>query len=600
MHPASILSKFKSSPRSVGSAEMSARSSPRWKLVREIGLDYAESAVVDESISLLCPISAERTKAGGHLVVDDVPPDRFPPRMQCRTLLLSADRNVLYDSKAQAVDDAYGCLMDEEQFAILRRTRSELCVLSHSGELIRGIDLSRISRHRPKILCWTPRGSFLVAFVAGPRNLDIVELDCLGHVLWSCVESIVTIGIPSSMQLLPDGCILIADEFHHVVWQLSRSGSSTIRWGNWHSPSTAVGNLHRPRSAQLLPDGTLLIADSNNGRILVVDRAGSATSLRLKSRALFSPSSVKRLKNGNYLICDAGNRCVFELNSRGQVMPQYGSLKIRKRSLSLPRSVQYLGNHRYMVANTAQNTIVDIDRRGMRELHVNSHCGLFWPRVARKTKERTVLVADGRNSRVLELSPHGNELRQLKQCRYKEQFLTLQDPHDVRLQSNQNVLIVDSPQNLVIETDWNGRAAWTIGLESDVVLLDPHSAQQLPDGRIMIADTYNHRVVLVDPRTGSSKSITEIRAGAAHCRLSLPRYAEFAPDGTLAIADSGNNRVLITDLDFSFLWVLSGIPDSPIPYLSLPRWVQPITRNELIISDHGNHRILHLRRRDGR
>jgi len=565
-----------------------------------MGLDYAEDDIVDESIPLLCPISAERTQAGGYLVVDDAPLERHPLRLQCRTLLLSAERNVIYDSRAQGVDDAYGCLTDGEQFAILRRTCSALCLLSRSGELIRSIDLSRISRHRPKILCWTPRDSFLVAFVAGPRNVDIVEFDSHGHVLWSCVESIATIGIPSSMQLLPDESILVADEFHHVVWQLGRSGSSVIRWGRWHSPSPAIEHLHRPRGAQLLPDGTLLIADANNGRILVVDRAGHATSLRVKNRALFSPSSVKRLKNGDYLICDAGNRCVFELDSRGQVLPQYGSLKVRKRSLSLPRSVQYLGDNRYMVANTAHNTLVDVNRRGMRELHVNSHCRLFWPRAARKTKERTVLIADGRNSRVLELSPRGNELRQLRQCRYNGEFLTLQDPHDVRLQSNQNVLIVDSPQNLVIETDWNGGVAWIIGRDRGVALLDPHSAQQLPDGRILIADTRNHRVVLVDPRTGSSQSITEIRAGAAHCELSLPRYAEFAPDGTLAIADSGNNRVLITDLDFSFLWVLSGVPDSPIPYLSLPRWVQPITRDELIISDHGNHRILHLRRRNGR
>jgi hypothetical protein len=211
-----------------------------------------------------------------------------------------------------------------------------------------------------------------------------------------------------------------------------------------------------------------------------------------------------------------------------------------------------------------------------------------------------VLIADGRNSRVLELSPRGDELRQLKQCRYGERFVTFQDPHDVRLQPNGNVLIVDSPQNLVIETDWNGRAAWIIGLDDDVGLLDPHSAQQLPDGRIMIADTRNHRIVLVDPRTGSNVSITEIRAGAIHAELSLPRYAELASDGTLAIADSGNNRVLLTDLDLGFLWELSGVPDSPIPCLSLPRWVQPITRNELIISDHGNHRILHLRRTEAR
>jgi hypothetical protein len=281
-------------------------------------------------------------------------------------------------------------------------------------------------------------------------------------------------------------------------------------------------------------------------------------------------------------------------------MPQHGSLKVRKRHLSFPRSVQYLGKNRYMVANTAQNTIIQADRHGIRELRVNNKCGLFWPRAARKTKSGTILIADGRNGAIRELSPNGNELRYLKQCRHNKLFVTFQDPHDVRLQPNLNLLIVDSPQNLVVETDWNGRAAWVIGLENGVRLADPHSAQQLSDGRIMISDTRNHRIIFVDPGTGSSTSITEVKAGATRCKLCLPRYAEVAPDGTLVIADAGNDRVLITDLDFSFLDILSGIPGSPIPYLRAPRWVQPITRDELIISDHGNHRILHFRRRDRR
>jgi hypothetical protein len=156
---------------------------------------------------------------------------------------------------------------------------------------------------------------------------------------------------------------------------------------------------------------------------------------------------------------------------------------------------------------------------------------------------------------------------------------------------------VDSLQNLVIESDWSGRAVWVIGLDGEVRLRDPHSAQQLTDGRIMISDTHNHRIVFVDPNTGSSKSVTEIRERAIHFVLKLPRYAEMGPDGTLVIADAGNNRVLITDLDFSFVWLLSGVPDSPIPWLCFPRWVQQITRDELVVSDHGNHRILHFRRR---
>lgn len=575
---------------------MSSVATSPWRLVREIGLDYAKHAAMEDPIVLRGPICAERTQAGGHLVVDEDPPNRG---MLCRTLLLTADHEVAYDSRAQGVDDAYGCLMDGRQFAMLQRARSELCVLSISGEPVRSIDLSRISKLRPRILSWTQHGTFLIAFLAGPRKLDIVELDRRGSVLWSRIDSVSTIGIPASLQLLPNDSILIADEFHHVVWQLGRDGSSILRWGDWHSPSSSLGHLHRPRAAHQLANGTLLIADTNNSRILVVERSGRTAPLQPKSRALFSPSSVRRLPNGNYLICDAGSRCVFELDSRGETLPRHGSLKVRKRAFSFPRSIQYSGGGRYLIANTAQNTIVEVSNQRMRELPVRRNPGLFWPRSARKTKSGTVIVADGRNSRIVELSPRGVELRQLKQSRHKDVYLTLQDPHDVRLQPNGNLLVVDSPQGLVFETDWNGQTAWVIGLESDNALRDPHSAQLLPDGQILIADTHNNRILFVDPRTHKFRSISEIRSGNVRCELRLPRYAEAMPDGTLVIADTGNNRVLITDIGLRSLEILSTVPDSPLPHFGFPRWIQPVSRDELIISDHGNHRIVHLRRRIG-
>jgi hypothetical protein len=175
-------------------------------------------------------------------------------------------------------------------------------------------------------------------------------------------------------------------------------------------------------------------------------------------------------------------------------------------------------------------------------------------------------------------------------------FITLQDPHDIRLQPNGNLLIVDTPQGVVFETDWSGHAFWAVGLDGDITLRDPHSAQQLADGRILIADTYNHRLVFADPRTRAITSVNEISSGGCRLKLSLPRYAEVNADGTLAIVDSGNNRLLVTDLEFSFLDVLTGVLDSPIPHFKFPRWVQPISRGELVISDHGNHRVLHLKR----
>lgn len=565
--------------------------------MRELGLDYEKNAVTDDSTSLLSPISAEQTKSGALLIVDDELQDRNPPLMQFRTLLLSAEREVIYDSKVHGVEDAYGCLMESGQFAILRRARSELCVHTPLGDLTRCVDLTGISDRRPKIFCRTPRGSFLVAFVGGRCELDLAEIDGNGRVLWSCINFIASIGIPSSLQLLADHSILVADELHHVVWRLDRSGSSKILWGSWHSPSSFPGELHRPRCAQLLPGGTLLIADSGNGRIVVVDRAGHATNVPIRNAAMFSPTSVRQTKNGNYLICDAGSRCVFELDARGTCVPRFGALRVRKRHFSFPRSVQYLRGNRYLIANTAQNTIIQADRSGVRKFQVNSMCGLFWPRAARKTSRGSILIADGRNSCVREISSGGAELRYLRLSRNGKQYVMLQDPHDVRMLPNGNLLIVDSQLHIVFETDWRGKAAWVIGMSTKIKLADPHSAQQLPDGRIMISDTRNHRIVFADPKTGSGESISEIRVGAIRCRLNLPRYAEVAPDGTLAIADAGNNRVLVTDLNYSFLSVLSEIPQSPIPYLRAPRWVQPLTRNEVIISDHGNHRVLHLRRR---
>ena len=74
----------------------------------------------------------------------------------------------------------------------------------------------------------------------------------------------------------------------------------------------------------------------------------------------------------------------------------------------------------------------------------------------------SLLVADGRNGRVVEVAPSGEMLRQLDRLQL-DGGQPLGDPHDVRLLPNGHLLIADAPLGLVVETDWHGRVFRTIG-----------------------------------------------------------------------------------------------------------------------------------------
>jgi len=237
--------------------------------------------------------------------------------------------------------------------------------------------------------------------------------------------------------LLADGSILIADEFHHVVWQFQRGGSSTIRWAN------GIRLL-------LLPENcTVQDARSFFPTALCLCRLGQRTNPPRKPRRTCRQFADE--ERGAVFPCFGKTaerrqppdlRCRQSMRIRAglsrQVPAAIWFAESPKAPPSFPRSVQRLRNNHYLVANTVQNSLVHIGRQGIRELPVNRMRGLFWPRAARRTKEGTVLIADGRSSSIVELSPSGNELRYLRLCRHDELFIMLQDPHDVRPQSNGN------------------------------------------------------------------------------------------------------------------------------------------------------------------
>jgi outer membrane protein assembly factor BamB len=528
-----------------------------------------------------------------------------PFTFECRTLVVSRDHDVIYDSQAHGIPDGYGCLVDGGCFAILRRTRWDLLILTQTGQTLERIDLSAVSKHIPRSLNWTDRGTFLITFLTRSHQLDMVELDRAGRVLWYLPNPSGAVGVPGSMQLLPSDSILMADGFRHVVQELRRDGSQSVVWGQWASPSADLRHLSSPRCAKRFADGSLLIADTNNHRVLNIDSSGTVSRIEPENNSWFAPIYVDRLENGNFLVCDQDNRCVMEINSQGQTAWRAGKPVATRRHFSFPRSVEYLGNDSYLIADTASNRVVDV-----RSNRSNNHYDivdrpyagetpLFWPRSAQSSDAGSLVIADGRNSRVLQLSPEGRVTHELMELRHHGQRLKLKDPHDARLLPNLNVLITDASQNLVVETNWRGEIEWAMGLDDPDSLKDPHSAQPLADGRVVISDSDNHRILVVDPKTNTIDVITELRSGSSIYRLHLPRYAELAAGDILLIVDTGNNRLLAGRLDGELIWELSQVPDSRFTNLRQPRWAYLIGPDEVLISDHFHHRIVHMRTTEG-
>jgi hypothetical protein len=570
--------------------------SSAWSVLREIGIEYEQSSRERGSLELQHPVLIEPAGHDRHLIVDELGLEKNRTvRIECRTLVVDDHARILFDSNALGIDDGYGCPMGDGRIALLRRTTWELLILDAAGQVDRRIDLCSLSQWMPRLVHWTPQGTLVVAFADAVWNVEIVELDTNGRLLWHLPATGARIGNPSSVCVSEADTFLVADDFAHVVLEIGRDGRTLWGFGESKNPANDDRRLSAPKSVRPLPGGRRLIADCGNHRVLVVEGDHCVRRIEPADVDLRMPAFASRSRDGGFMVCDSANRRVVELDAQARPLRQWGRTLARRRSLSYPRSIQVHGE-RMLVADTANDRVVEIagGPAGPRETwQAGKPSGLFWPRCARWTPSGSIVIADGRNSRIVELSRSGdivNELRRLDSSDCPQ----LRDPHDVRALPNGRLLVADSASDVVVEASWSGCVERLIGPDAPTHLDDPHSVQPLDDGQLLICDSGNSRIVWVDAAGHVARELRFLVSGSHRVRLNRPRYAEISDDGTLIVVDSGNNRVFAADRDGNLFWELSKLPGSPLTSLNQPRWAQLLSRNEVVVSDHSNHRILHL------
>ncbi len=187
---------------------------------------------------------------------------------------------------------------------------------------------------------------------------------------------------PTDVAFAADGGYYIADSRNHRIRRVAPDGTITTFAGTDRGlsgdggPATAA-RLDTPRELAVLAEGALLVADAGNNRIrriaangIITTVAGTTTGFSgdggLAANAqLSNPRGVTPTAAGGYLIADAGNNRIRNVDSSGVITTVGGGAAgfsgdggfATRAQISGPSDVVELTNGGFVVADTANNRI---------------------------------------------------------------------------------------------------------------------------------------------------------------------------------------------------------------------------------------------------
>jgi len=115
----------------------------------------------------------------------------------------------------------------------------------------------------------------------------------------------------------------------------------------------------------------------------------------------------------------------------------------------------------------------------------------------------------------------------------------------------------------------------------------PEGAAWLPDGRLVVADTWNHRVAVVAPEEGEGTELAPPSEGWYG-----PRAVAVAADGTIAVSDTGHRRIVVYRGPGAAAETLT--PSGERSPLLEPVGIAWLPSGDLLVCDTGHHRLVVL------
>ncbi|MEW6744381.1 MAG: RHS repeat-associated core domain-containing protein [Planctomycetota bacterium] len=309
------------------------------------------------------------------------------------------------------------------------------------------------------------------------------------------------INNPFGVAVAVDGSILIADSYSSLIRRVDPQGIMTTVAGGGNPPD-GLGDgglatdamLDIPCGVAAAADGSFLIADSIHSRIRRVDRQGIISTVAGNGNWEFSgdggaatlaglnvPWGVAVAADGSILIADTQNTAIRRVDPQGIIFTVAGrgtngddGTPATDSPLGSPHGVAVAADGSLVIADTGYDRVRRVDPSG-----------LIWT------------VAGGGNP------PDGlGDGGLATEAR-------LIEPGGVALAPDGSILIAErhnrirrvDPYGIISTVAGNGSRDFggDGGPATDAMLKDPNGVAVTPNGRILIADSFNHRIRRVAP-----------------------------------------------------------------------------------------------------
>jgi PQQ-like domain len=289
-------------------------------------------------------------------------------------------------------------------------------------------------------------------------------------------------------------------------------GSPTTTTNGGGSPLTQAGvgpSYLRPTSqAGVLSGSNVLIADRNNKRLLDVSAAGQpvwSTNLNGPSDAYPTRTlqSVIVTEHGNFQVLQVGVK-------RHDVIYHYGHSGVpgaAANRLHDPGTAHLLSSGQLVIADKSNCRILFVRPPGHRPsttLGRPHHCGhrppseFGYPDAVFPTSSGGLVVSEFVPAWVDILDSHNNLVKALRPAGLTKPV----DANQVSGQSNEYIAANFAHPGSVEVFDDTGKVLWSYGPKSGSgELFDPTLAQVLPNGDVLVSDSRNDRVIVIDHST---------------------------------------------------------------------------------------------------
>jgi thiol-disulfide isomerase/thioredoxin len=321
-------------------------------------------------------------------------------------------------------------------------------------------------------------------------------------------------------------------------------------------PARGTGELAFPGKV-VIEDGAtraprIAIADTGHDRVLICSLGGE---VELELDGLYQPQGVRFDGVGDtasLLVCEAGADRVWRIPLDGR-----GPRELITDQLKSPWDVIVWQGH-VVIAEAGRHRLWAVDRAG--ELQVVAGTGAeglvdgTGLEALLAQPSALALTADGD---LAFLDAEASALRVVRTGTFAVQTLAgaglfawgdddgdgrrarLQHPLGLALGRGGELYIADTFNNLV--RVWRGAHLWTVPVEG---FSEPGGIAALPDGRLLVADTGNHRVVRVDPLRARAVTLDVGRPASSDVPASQPASVA----GTI-VQPAGSTVAVRLDLD---------------------------------------------------